>query len=1711
MAERLNSPEPTPRPTRLVGRVYDLFRRVEADDLAKSKAKPKPDKSKGPSTPKAPGHPGGPYLHPATGKQLSHAELSAAASKFMAAGVAAKGGVGGRAKPGAQPAKPIQGSATGASGSFGGGGDRKPVQHPGSRGGKWYRTHNGEIRYGEAPSGHPHERLEGPPKPEDFKPGQEVAWKGPSGGDSGDIVKVGATGLLVARTGGGGSLHVPFEAVRQTRNEPAAGAAQKIGPESLTAGAIVQFEANGVLQHGKVRSWGKEGARVVAHDGEFDVPFGDLKGFGVHPDVAAEQPEVAAQGAAKAAGPAGAQEDAPVKPTKYTLEDFTPGQHVTGESAGPAPGAAVTYAGIVKDVQTKGGVKGLITVRLDAPTAQGVEQVALYPHEITAIDDADAPEKKSPISSGTSNEHGDNKKESEDASANKPQVGRNVHVEVHGHDYGGVVVTEVYADGFDGTYEMPGGKKGEGHFGYDEIVSKEAEEAKAQKTLKDIIVPSLKKPGNVEPTPHPSLTVNDKKPGLSPGALETVGAKPNPLKAGAFKVGPATTTSWEKLGAKEQAAKDKAENHDKIAAEMAEDQAFHAKTDTAWVKADVETDYAGVKTKITGATRKGLGVHPKSKASHKKFIITHLASGKSLGPIFATISAAKAAAEKLGDDLDWSIGEKELTENPAYANSVKLATQAPDKDPAFEAAHPRGPGGLFAKKGWTVDDANQVETSGGALYINAKGEHLKIGEDGMHWALWKPGAWVNRKWVGGAENLIAAFNAEKGGGNEKSPEDYLKDQPDVQAVPYHVAVAKKKKTQPKEMFDPANLKAGDSFLNTSGKVCSVDIVDSDGTLHGTNTDTGHNFTVEGDKVVENFDKGIWKPNPNADNAPKEFNPYAMEVGDSLVGGPSEKGTLTVTAVNGQSVTFLRGITGNIGESNAEGTKVAYGPTDIEGLVKNHGWTFKAAVPAPDGAETITPVEAETAPGAETPSPLFEAPKEIIPPGTQKVEEDFEGHKGLTKITVMPLVQQDLTLLAKPPDFMNWGGTGKPGPATLLEKNVANTEAAKKIYAAAMTGSTEAIAALEFPTITGSKTGEKGKEEQAFTGEGAAVNVMSHPSQHIKAYAKALIDQMSEQLHPVEQVFFKWSGDNPLGVASGISALTDVKTRQAHIAQGKTIARYLDLGYLPPMPTAIFTAIFGTKSKAAVEAATEKYFAAQSKAVAGKIPSYMLNAIQSLKSSSQNDSAWGGKTPEKIKQASAAVHKFGYYPGPDVQILRHISVHGAGIEQLKKSTGHILQEMGWSHTGQWSGNVELKIRCAPGVKVLFTGEGSGIFGGSHSSPSHTGEHETGMPADMRMWVQSVEETSGGLRLNVVALPHDLDSHAVEPGEAPPGYVAPAQQTAVAPPSQLGEPTASTTGYAVKKHLGMAQVKKQLPVGATFQSKVSGSVYRVTGYDGKHVVAETVTKGTVGLSKDVGLQSLFKYNSFKYKWNAGTFSKAGGHEMTPSGAAQVAKEEHVVYGTAPSKEHPTGTQVPGLEAYGLKVGDSYKSKATGNVYKVTGWTGDMLDTEFVEIGKKYGNKTTFKVGAATSHSLDTVSKKLTSGGFVKVEPKGEKQVLAEQGAAVNPLTAESGGAKTAGEHKSETPGQPKSEAPSGSGIQGLAELEKIGLKVGSRYKSDLTGATYEILKVLPETGHVKTVVVEPGKTKLKPGDKTNHVIFNLAKNHKAGKLHPVEKAA
>ncbi len=131
--------------------------------------------------------------------------------------------------------------------------------------------------------------------------------------------------------GGTQSWHIPFDAVGGTKNPPPE-SKQNITPEQLSRGAIVQFEA--------------------------------------------EQPEVMAQAAAKAAGPMAPKEYQPIRPTKYSLDDFAVGQHVTGKAG---VGEADTYHGTVVAAHEKGMAAGLIKIKLDAPTAQGISKVALYP------------------------------------------------------------------------------------------------------------------------------------------------------------------------------------------------------------------------------------------------------------------------------------------------------------------------------------------------------------------------------------------------------------------------------------------------------------------------------------------------------------------------------------------------------------------------------------------------------------------------------------------------------------------------------------------------------------------------------------------------------------------------------------------------------------------------------------------------------------------------------------------------------------------------------------------------------------------------------------------------------------------------------------------------------------------------------------------------------------------------------------------------------------------------------------------------------------------------------------------------------------------------------------------------------------------------------------------------------------------------------------
>ena len=262
--------------------------------------------------------------------------------------------------------------------------------------------------------------------------------------------------------------------------EPAPESQQHVNPpKQLSRGAIVQFEANGALQHGKVRTWGKQGARVVTHEGEFDVAWEELKGLGVHPDVAEEQPEVMAQAAAKQAGPATPQEDRPIQSTQFTLDDFEVGQHVTVESKQGKQGqipAGGPYSGTVTDIGMKHD-PNLIHIKLDTATQGGLSGLWIYPHEVTGIDepveeqDATESSTSAPISS-EGKEKGEitGSAQTPTREADKVKmVGHHVKVRIGDHLYPDVKVLEAYPDGFKGDYRTPDGALHRGFFGWSEV------------------------------------------------------------------------------------------------------------------------------------------------------------------------------------------------------------------------------------------------------------------------------------------------------------------------------------------------------------------------------------------------------------------------------------------------------------------------------------------------------------------------------------------------------------------------------------------------------------------------------------------------------------------------------------------------------------------------------------------------------------------------------------------------------------------------------------------------------------------------------------------------------------------------------------------------------------------------------------------------------------------------------------------------------------------------------------------------------------------------------------------------------------------------------------------------------------------------------------------------------------------------------------------
>jgi hypothetical protein len=470
----------------------------------------------------------------------------------------------------------------------------------------------------------------------------------------------------------------------------------------------------------------------------------------------------------------------------------------------------------------------------------------------------------------------------------------------------------------------------------------------------------------------------------------------------------------------------------------------------------------------------------------------------------------------------------------------------------------------------------------------------------------------------------------------------------------------------------------------------------------------------------------------------------IAVGDKIVGANSGK-TYTVTGAGtsrtGHKIFKVAEVTGK-----GKGVHPNYVHPNY---VKEHILSSSVKAKPQVWSKTAKPVE--TPEPETTPTPI-EWPKPVLPPGTKTEEEVAPG---LKKITVMPEAKFDPEALKKidKPNFLNWGGSGKHGPSSSLPFGKANQAAVDAIQEAALTGSADAVKAVMV----------QGVDKASGAPTGTDTPVLNAHSVHVKGYAETMIKAIEEQLQPVAHEFYEYTGDNPLAaVAHGAPAITSPAHKKAMVQAGKTKAKYLDLGNWGAMPEKLYKALFG---EAVDPGKATSYFKTETKKVAGKLTSTQKSGIAYLKSDPNNSLVWAGNADGMINAASSAIHEHGIFVPPNMPLYRNMQISGDSLQQLQGATGHVLQEMGWSHSsphgqpGQHGKpvspykphyNVHLTMRLSPGAKSLYVGPDVGINEGFGN------EYEAGLPKDTRLWVQKVETIGGHTYIDMIVLPHDLEA-------------------------------------------------------------------------------------------------------------------------------------------------------------------------------------------------------------------------------------------------------------------------------------------------------------------------------------------------------------------
>lgn len=318
-------------------------------------------------------------------------------------------------------------------------------------------------------------------------------------------------------------------------------------------------------------------------------------------------------------------------------------------------------------------------------------------------------------------------------------------------------------------------------------------------------------------------------------------------------------------------------------------------------------------------------------------------------------------------------------------------------------------------------------------------------------------------------------------------------------------------------------------------------------------------------------------------------------------------------------------------------------------------------------------------------------------------------------------------ISAPPSFMNWGGSGKDGPSSKPFLNQANEKAVQSIYEAAKTGSIDAVKNLSADTFN-KNTGEV---------VGSAP-VLEHPSQHVKGYAQQAINEINYQLNPPKR--FRFEGGHPL---ESLHAAYPSHTGGAHADTVEKAGKFLVLG--EPGKVSLDSLALPKITHASGQLTKATYSPAAVAAI-NAMPETQKQAIKQYTGSSyvnMNTSLWSGNPSGAAKAAGEALKTMGHEIKPGTVLSRKLSVSGAALDQILKSTGKVLQEPAIMSTSirpsSWGGNVQLKLHVGPGVKGLWVGYGSA--GANKALSVNAGEDELILPPNTRLLILSVKKSNG----------------------------------------------------------------------------------------------------------------------------------------------------------------------------------------------------------------------------------------------------------------------------------------------------------------------------------------------------------------------------------